>query len=308
MTVIGELGPQLSAAGTDPAATRERVVATIRHHLQAESRDLTRGPRADHERADGRHPRLRAVGAAPRRRLDHGDHGQRAGRDLDRASGPPLRDDRALQGRLTSAADHQQDRGADRSPHRRGLADGRRAPARRLTRQRDHPAAVALGPADHDSQVLEEAAHARRHGQPRDDVAGVGRVPADVRQRRAQHHGQRRHRLRQDDVAERALVGDPGRATGSSRSRTRPSSSCTSGTCCGSSRGPPNIEGEGAIPIRELVRNSLRMRPDRIIVGEIRGAEALDMLQAMNTGHDGSLSTVHANSPRDALTASRRWC
>jgi pilus assembly protein CpaF len=64
---------------------------------------------------------------------------------------------------------------------------------------------------------------------------------------------------------------------------------------------PKNIEGQGEIPIRELVRNSLRMRPDRIIVGEVRGAEALDMLQAMNTGHDGSLSTVHANSPRDAL-------
>jgi pilus assembly protein CpaF len=64
---------------------------------------------------------------------------------------------------------------------------------------------------------------------------------------------------------------------------------------------PKNIEGEGEIAIRELVRNSLRMRPDRIIVGEVRGAEALDMLQAMNTGHDGSLCTVHANSPRDAL-------
>jgi pilus assembly protein CpaF len=64
---------------------------------------------------------------------------------------------------------------------------------------------------------------------------------------------------------------------------------------------PKNIEGQGEIPIRELVRNSLRMRPDRIIVGEVRGAEALDMLQAMNTGHDGSLSTIHANSPRDAL-------
>jgi pilus assembly protein CpaF len=63
-----------------------------------------------------------------------------------------------------------------------------------------------------------------------------------------------------------------------------------------------NIEGEGEITIRELVRNSLRMRPDRIVVGEVRGAEALDMLQAMNTGHDGSLTTVHANSPRDALS------
>jgi pilus assembly protein CpaF len=65
---------------------------------------------------------------------------------------------------------------------------------------------------------------------------------------------------------------------------------------------PKNIEGEGEIPIRELVRNSLRMRPDRIIVGEVRGAEALDMLQAMNTGHEGSLSTVHSNSTRDALS------
>ena len=64
---------------------------------------------------------------------------------------------------------------------------------------------------------------------------------------------------------------------------------------------PPNIEGKGAITIRDLVRNSLRMRPDRIVVGECRGGEALDMLQAMNTGHDGSLTTIHANTPRDAL-------
>jgi pilus assembly protein CpaF len=64
---------------------------------------------------------------------------------------------------------------------------------------------------------------------------------------------------------------------------------------------PPNIEGKGAIPIRELVRNALRMRPDRIVVGEVRSGEALDMLQAMNTGHDGSMSTGHANSPRDML-------
>ena len=64
---------------------------------------------------------------------------------------------------------------------------------------------------------------------------------------------------------------------------------------------PPNIEGKGAITIRDLVRNSLRMRPDRIVIGECRGGEALDMLQAMNTGHDGSLTTIHANTPRDAL-------
>jgi pilus assembly protein CpaF len=65
---------------------------------------------------------------------------------------------------------------------------------------------------------------------------------------------------------------------------------------------PPNIEGRGEVSSRDLVRNSLRMRPERIIVGEVRGGEALDMLQAMNTGHDGSLTTVHANTPRDALS------
>ena len=65
---------------------------------------------------------------------------------------------------------------------------------------------------------------------------------------------------------------------------------------------PPNIEGKGEITLRDLVRNSLRMRPDRIVVGEVRGGEALDMMQAMNTGHDGSLTTIHANTPRDALS------
>jgi pilus assembly protein CpaF len=64
---------------------------------------------------------------------------------------------------------------------------------------------------------------------------------------------------------------------------------------------PPNIEGRGEVTQRDLVRNALRMRPDRIVVGEVRGGEAIDMLQAMNTGHDGSLTTVHANSTRDAL-------
>jgi pilus assembly protein CpaF len=65
---------------------------------------------------------------------------------------------------------------------------------------------------------------------------------------------------------------------------------------------PPNIEGRGEVTIRDLVRNALRMRPDRIVVGEVRGGEALDMLQAMNTGHDGSISTIHSNSPRDSLS------
>jgi pilus assembly protein CpaF len=65
---------------------------------------------------------------------------------------------------------------------------------------------------------------------------------------------------------------------------------------------PSNAEGSGEVGVRELFRNALRMRPDRIVIGECRGAEALDMLQAMNTGHDGSLTTIHSNGPRDALT------
>ena len=71
---------------------------------------------------------------------------------------------------------------------------------------------------------------------------------------------------------------------------------------------PPNIEGRNQVSIRDLVRNSLRMRPDRIVVGECRGGEALDMLQAMNTGHDGSLTTLHANAPRDALSRLETMC
>src|SRR3546814_10235686 len=66
---------------------------------------------------------------------------------------------------------------------------------------------------------------------------------------------------------------------------------------------PPSIEGTGEITMRDLVKNALRMRPDRIILGEVRGAEAFDMMQAMNTGHDGSMCTLHANSPREALTS-----
>jgi pilus assembly protein CpaF len=69
---------------------------------------------------------------------------------------------------------------------------------------------------------------------------------------------------------------------------------------------PPNLEGQGAVRQRELLINSLRMRPDRIVVGEVRGGEALDMLQAMNTGHDGSLTTIHANSPRDGISRLER--
>src|SRR6202044_3549781 len=71
---------------------------------------------------------------------------------------------------------------------------------------------------------------------------------------------------------------------------------------------PPNVEGKGAIRQRELVINALRMRPDRIVLGEVRGEEAMDMLQAMNTGHDGSITTIHANTPRDAISRIETMC
>ena len=87
----------------------------------------------------------------------------------------------------------------------------------------------------------------------------------------------------------------------SSRSNKRPNCNCSSADVVALETRPPNVEGKGEITQRDLLRNSLRMRPDRIIVGEARGGEVLDMLQAMNTGHDGSMSTVHANDTRDAL-------
>ena len=181
-----------------------------------------RRPRAPHERDRRRHPRLRAARAPPRRRLDHGDHGQRPGRDLDRASGPALRDDRALQRRLAPAPHHQPDGRADRPPHRRVVADGRRPPPRRLARQRDHRAALALGAAAHDPQVLAQAPRAAGHGQHRLAQRGVGRLPAALHHGAAERPHLGRYGLGQDDAAERALVGDPGqRADRHDRGRGR---------------------------------------------------------------------------------------
>ena len=97
------------------------------------------------------------------------------------------------------------------------------------------------------------------------------------------------------------LCGPARPASGSSPSRTPPSCACPASTSCGSRPARRAPTALGAVGVRDLVRNALRMRPDRIVVGEVRGAEALDMLQAMNTGHEGSLSTCHANGPADAL-------
>ena len=116
-----------------------------------------------------------------------------------------------------------------------------------------------------------------------------------------QHDRLRRHRAPARPPSSTRSPGSSPTASASSPSRTPPNSSSSSSTCIRLETRPPNVEGKGQITIRDLVRNSLRMRPDRIIVGEVRGGETLDMLQAMSTGHDGSLATVHANSAEDAL-------
>ena len=122
-----------------------------------------------------------------------------------------------------------------------------------------------------------------------------------LRPRPAQHPRLRWYRCRQDDDAQRAVVVHPSRRA-DHHDRGRRRAPAAPGPRAAARVAPANIEGKGEVKIRDLVRNSLRMRPDRIVVGEIRDAAALDMLQAMNTGHDGSISTLHANTPRDALS------
>jgi Flp pilus assembly CpaF family ATPase len=117
----------------------------------------------------------------------------------------------------------------------------------------------------------------------------------------AEHHRQRRHRLGEDHAPERRLeLHRRPRAHGHRRGRV--GAALPQAHVVTLETRPPNLEGTGAITIRDLVKNCLRMRPDRIVVGECRGGEALDMLQAMNTGHDGSLTTIHSNSPRDCIS------
>ena len=205
-------------------------------------------------------------------------------------------------GRQAPAPRHRPHRQRRRTPRRRQLADGRRAPAGRLACERDHPAARGRRPAAVDPPFPGGADEGGGSGQrPVDDPADA-RVPRALRALQAEPADQRRHRRRQDDAPERAVglhlrererivtIEDAAELQlhqeHVARLETR----------------PPNVEGKGAVRQRQLLINALRMRPDRIVIGETRGEEALDMLQAMNTGHDGSMTTVHANTPRDALS------
>ena len=208
---------------------------------------------------------------------------------------------RALQRRGAPAAHHHEDRRPGRPPRRRILADARRSPTGRQPRQR------ALPPLSLSGSLLT----IRKFGAERlslDDIVRLGTLTREaVELLQACLH------------AELNILVSGG--TGSGKTTLL---NAMSGEISEDERivtiedaaelrlnqrhvlrlesRPANIEGEGLVTIRDLVRNALRMRPDRIVVGEVRGAEALDMLQAMNTGHDGSLSTVHANAARDALS------
>ena len=213
--------------------------------------------------------------------------------------------DDGLHRRRAPAADHRPDRLAGRPADRRVLADGRRASSRRQPRERDHPAARAARADADDPQVLGRpytmddliefgTSHAARRALPRRRACagklnvlisgGTGAGKTTLLNALSAFIPNDERIITIEDAAELQLQQEhviPLEAR------------------------PPNIEGQGEIRIRELVRNALRMRPDRIIVGEVRGAETLDMLQAMNTGHEGSLTTIHANSPRDALVPAR---
>ena len=206
-----------------------------------------------------------------------------------------------LQRRRAPDADHRPHRLGGRPAHRRVVADGRRAPAGRLARQRDHPAAGARR-ADAVDPPLRASNRCTV-----DDLVRLGTIDRADGQRAA---------------GRRARRGSTSLISGGTGSGKTTLLNILSGFIPDDERivtiedaaelqlqqphvvrletRPPNIEGKGEVTQRDLVRNSLRMRPDRIIVGEVRGAEALDMLQAMNTGHDGSLTTIHAN------TAARR--
>src|SRR5579871_5363759 len=207
---------------------------------------------------------------------------------------------RPLQGRIASSPHRQQDRLRRRPPRRRIASFVRCASPRRLARQRRGAADRGRRAARLDPQILEEALQSQQARRHRCDPSANGGADGRVRARvtlivsggtgsgkttmlnaLSAFISEKERLVTIEDAAELQLqqphVG---------RMETR----------------PPNIEGKGEIRQRELVKNALRMRPDRVILGECRGEEAFDMLQAMNTGHEGSMATIHANTPRDAIS------
>ena len=302
--VIHELGPLL----TDQRVSRGRAAAPGRRAAAPGAQPGA--PRAHRRRA----PAARAVGHRRRARLraDRPAPPRRRRITEVMVNGPTTstssaaasieHDRRAVRRRDAPAPHHRQDREPGRPARRRGEPDGRRPPPRRLPCERRRPPARDRRAVHDDPKVLQGPVHGRRPHQLRLVHAAGRALHRPVRARPPEHRGQRRYRYREDDAAQRAVVASSRPTSASSRSRTPRSSSSTRTHVLPLEARPPNIEGKGEVKIRDLVRNSLRMRPDRIVVGEVRGGEALDMLQAMNTGHDGSITTVHSNSPRDTLS------
>ena len=307
LAVIGELGPQLFGTEVDPIAVRERVPADLRNRLAGES-GIAREDRErlSEEIADD------ILGHGPLERpladdtitevMINGPHDiwiERAGR----LHPTPIRfiDESHLR-RIINKIVAQVGRRIDESSPMvdARLPDGSRVNAvlpplslsgplvtiRKFSKKRlDLPDLIRLGTLDQRSLEFLEA----------------------LRARRAQHPHLGRHGLGQDDAAERDVDRDPEHeriVTIEDAAELR----LNQRHVLRLESRPKNIEGEGEIPIRALVRNSLRMRPDRIVVGEVRGAEALDMLQAMNTGHDGSLPRSTPTPRATPSPGSRRWC
>ena len=241
----------------------------------------------------------------PGRSDHHRGHGQRAEPHLHRARRQDPARRLGLPERPARPARHRADHHPARPADRRIEPAGRCPPARRLARQRDHRAALAHRTRDHRPQVL-----ARRRTRSRTSSASGRRrprcssscAPASRRDSTSSSRAARaRARRRRSTSSRRSSPNDERIVTieDAAELQLRQDHVITL------EARPPNLEGEGEITIRNLLRNAMHMRPDRIIVGECRAGEALDMLQAMTTGHDGSLSTGHANSPEGHAPAPR---
>ena len=295
LALVSELGPRLFDV-EDSGAVRARVESEIGEQLSQEA-GLSRDDRARlaPEIADD------IFGYGPLERLLADPTVSEImvngpGRHLDRTRRPALADHADVHRLVAPTPDHHEDGRADRPPDRRVVADGRCPSAGRLTCERDHPAALALRSAADDSQVRAEPlphGGADRDRHPLRGCSGFLQncIGAKLNILISGGTGSGKTTLLNalseavPDSDRIVTIEDAAELQLHQRHVLRLESR------------PPNIEGEGEVTIRDLVRNALRMRPDRIIVGEVRGAEALDMLQAMNTGHEGSLWTVHANSP-----------
>ena len=216
-------------------------------------------------------------------------------------AGPHREDGSALRRRGARPPHHRQDREPGRPPRRRSEPDGRRSPSRRLPCERHRAPARHRRAVHDDPKVLEGSVHGRRpdqFGSFTPQVAQFINLCVRGRLNGVVSGGTGTGKTTLLNVLssfipddERIVTVEDAKELQLRQEHVLPLEAR-----------PPNIEGKGEVKIRELVRNALRMRPDRIVVGEVRGGEALDMLQAMNTGHDGSLTTVHSNSPRDTLS------